>query len=36
MNQLGSVLPRIIKAIANAPEQAGDILFAKLDIKDRF
>ena len=36
MNQLGTVLPRIIEAVANAPEEDGDILFAKLDIKDGF
>ena len=36
MNQLGTVLPRIIEAVANAPDDDGDILFAKLDIKDGF
>lgn len=36
MDQLRTVLPCIIEAIVNAPEEAGDILFTKLDIKDGF
>ena len=38
INQIGSVLPRIIEAMANAPptETAGAIVWSKLDIKDGF
>ena len=36
MDQLGSVLPRLIEAVAKAPDDDGPILFAKLDIKDGF
>ena len=34
INQIGSVLPRIIEAMASAPEEGGDIMFSKLDIAD--
>ena len=36
MNQLGSVLPRVIEALAFAPEDGGDIMMSKLDIADGF
>ena len=36
MNELGRVLPRLIYAVATAPEQRGPILFSKLDIKDGY
>ena len=36
INQIGSVLPRIIKAMATAPVDGGDIMFSKLDISDGF
>lgn len=36
MAQLGSVLPRIIEAIARAPLDRGHILFSKIDIKDGY
>ena len=36
IDQIGSVLPRIIEAIANADQDKGDILFTKLDIKDGY
>lgn len=36
IDQIGSVLPRIIEALANAPADGGDIMFSKLDIKDGF
>ena len=36
MDQIGSVLPRIIEALASAPLEDGDIMFSKLDIKDGF
>ena len=35
MDQIGSVLPRIIEALANAP-LTGDIMMSKLDISDDF
>ena len=34
MDQIGSVLPPIIKALAMRPNGDGRILFSKLDIKD--
>ena len=36
MDQIGSVLPRIIEAFANAPLEWGDIVQTKLDITDGF
>jgi hypothetical protein len=36
IDQIGTVLPRIIAAIVEAPEEMGDIMMAKLDIKDGF
>ena len=36
INQIGSVLPRIIEAMAAAPIEGGDIMFSKLDISDGF
>ena len=36
INQIGTVLPRIIEAMAAAPEEHGHIMFSKLDIKDGF
>ena len=36
MNQLGSVLPRVIEALAHAPDEGGDIMMSKLDIADGF
>ena len=36
MNQIGSVLPRMIEALAAAPLEGGNIMFSKLDIKDGF
>ena len=36
MAQIGTVLPRLIDAIALAPAEGGDIMFSKLDIKDGF
>ena len=35
MDQIGSVLPRIIEALANAPLQ-GDVMLSKLDVSDGF
>ena len=34
MTQLGHVLPRLIYAVATAPENKGPLLFSKLDVKD--
>ncbi len=36
IHQIGTVLPRIIEAMASAPLEGGDIMFSKLDIKDGF
>jgi hypothetical protein len=36
MAELGNVLPRLIYAVANAPDGQGPILFLKLDIKDGY
>lgn len=36
IDQIGTVLPRIIEALATAPEEDGDIMLMKLDIKDGF
>ena len=36
MSQLGSVLPRLIAAVASAPVEDGNIIFSKLDIKDGY
>jgi hypothetical protein len=36
MAELGKVLPRLIYAVANAPDGQGPILFSKLDIKDGY
>jgi hypothetical protein len=36
MSELGKVLPRIIHALASAPDEPMPFLFAKLDIKDGF
>ena len=36
IDQIGSVLPRIIEALTMAPVEDGGILFSKLDIKDGF
>ena len=36
MSQLGSVLPRLIAAVASAPVEDENIMFSKLDIKDGF
>ena len=36
MDQISSVLPQIIEALASAPVEDGDIMFRKLDTKDRF
>jgi hypothetical protein len=36
MAELGRVLPRLIYAVANAPDGQGPILFSKLDIKDGY
>ena len=36
MDQIGLVLPQIIKALAYAPLENGDISFSKLNIKDGF
>ena len=36
MDQIGTVLPRIIEALAAAPLEDGPIMFSKLDITDGF
>ena len=36
IDQLGSVFPRIVEALATAPENGKPILFSKMDIKDGF
>ena len=36
MTQLGQILPRLIYAVATAPENKGPLLFSKLDIKDGY
>jgi len=36
MDQIGSVLPRMIEALAAAHMEGGDIMFSKLEIKDGF
>ena len=36
MAELGNVLPRLIYAVATAPDAEGPILFSKLDIKDGY
>ena len=36
MAELGNILPRLIYAVATAPDAAGPILFSKLDIKDGY
>jgi hypothetical protein len=36
MAELGNVLPRLIYAVATAPDANGPILFSKLDIKDGY
>ena len=36
LNQMGEALPRLIAAVAAAPLDGGDIVFAKLDIKDGY
>ena len=36
LDQMGEALPRLIEALANAPEDGGAVVFAKLDIKDGF
>ena len=36
INQIGTVLPRLIEAMAMAPEDDGPIMFSNLDIKDGF
>ena len=36
MEQIGTVLLRIIEALAGAPTNEGDVMFSKLDIKNGF
>ena len=36
INQIGTILARIIEVLALAPEEDGNILVSKLDIKDGF
>ena len=36
LDQMGEALPRLIEALALAPEDGGAVVFAKLDIKDGF
>ena len=36
MDQIGTVLPRIIEALASAPIEEGPVMFSKLDIRDGF
>ena len=36
MNQLGSVLPWLIEAVAKAPLEGGNMVFSKVDIKDGY
>ena len=36
INQIGSVLPRIIEALAETANDPTDVMFAKIDIKDGF
>ena len=36
MAELGNVLPRLIFAVATAPDAQGPVLFSKLDIKDGY
>jgi len=36
LDQMGEALPRLIAAVAAAPGEGGNIVFAKLDIKDGF
>ena len=36
MDQIGLVLPQIIKALASALVEDGNIMFSKLNIKDGF
>ena len=36
LDQMGEALPRLIAAVAAAPATGGDLLFAKLDIKDGY
>jgi hypothetical protein len=36
MAELGNVLPRIIYAVATAPDSQGPVLFSKIDIKDGY
>ena len=36
MAELGNVLPRLIYAVATAPDAQGPVLFSKLDVKDGY
>ena len=36
LDQMGEALPRLIAAVAAAPAAEGDMVFAKLDIKDGY
>ena len=36
LDQMGEALPRLIAALAKAPENGGDVVFSKLDIKDGY
>ena len=36
IDQIGTVLPRLIKAMASSLLDKGNVMFSKLDIKDRF
>ena len=36
MQQIGNVLPRSIKSMENAPQDSGNLIFSKINIKDGF
>ena len=36
MQQLGSVLPRLIESVARSPVGDGNMMFSELDIKDGY
>ena len=36
LDQMVNALPRLIEAVANAPDEDSDIVFSNLDIKDGY
>ena len=36
MNQLGQMLPRLVRSVVRVPEKNGNIMFSKLDINDGY